>query len=71
MAAVSLDLKEPSMRHGKKGFERIRWAFRNVLVHPICWLFHNLQDEGSRIEANQSNKGIPEKFPALVDRHVS
>ena len=29
------------MLHGKKGFERIVWAFRNVLNHSVTWLFHD------------------------------
>ena len=30
------------MLHGKKGFERIVWAFKNVLNHSVTWLFHEL-----------------------------
>lgn len=30
------------MLHGKKGFERIVWAFKNVLNHSLAWLFHDL-----------------------------
>lgn len=29
------------MLHGKKGFERIVWAFKNVLNHSVTWLFHD------------------------------
>jgi ribonucleases P/MRP protein subunit RPP40 len=31
------------MLHGKKGFERIVWAFKNVLNHSVAWLFHDLR----------------------------
>ena len=41
--AVEIDLRQPSMLHGKKGFERISWAFRNVLNHSRTWLFHDLE----------------------------
>lgn len=38
------------MLHGKKGFERIVWAFKNVLNHSLAWLFCDLdpasQDNG-------------------------
>jgi ribonuclease P/MRP protein subunit RPP40 len=26
------------MVHGKKGFGRIAWAFKNVLNHAVTWL---------------------------------
>lgn len=40
---VELDLKQASMKDGKKGFERIKWAFKNVLVDSITWLFLDLE----------------------------
>lgn len=39
--AVEINLRLPSMLHGKKGFERIVWAFKNVLNHSVTWLFHD------------------------------
>jgi len=33
------------MVHGKKGFERIIWAFKNVLGTSVSWLFHDLGEE--------------------------
>jgi ribonuclease P/MRP protein subunit RPP40 len=41
------------MLHGKKGFEKIVWAFTNVLTQSMAWLFHDLesnpgQDEGTK-----------------------
>ena len=39
--AVEINLRQPSMLHGKKGFERIVWAFKNVLNQAVTWLFHN------------------------------
>ena len=41
LSAVELNLRSPSMLHGKKGFERIVWAFKNVLNHSVTWLFHD------------------------------
>lgn len=38
---VTYDLTSPSMRHGKKGFERLVWASRNVLNASLTWLFWN------------------------------
>lgn len=29
------------MVHGKKGFERIVWAFKNVLNSSVTWLFYD------------------------------
>lgn len=40
---VEINLRLPSMLHGKKGFERIVWAFKNVLNHSVEWLFCDLQ----------------------------
>ena len=36
---VEVDLKSGSMRKGKKGFERLRWAAREVLSESKRWLF--------------------------------
>jgi len=35
------------MLHGKKGFERIVWAFQNVLNSTVTWLFHDLDAGGN------------------------
>jgi hypothetical protein len=45
-AVVEIDLRQPSMLHGKKGFDRIVYAFKNVLTTPVTWLFANLDTEG-------------------------
>lgn len=41
-AGIELNLRLPSMLHGKKGFERIVWAFKNVLNQSLTWLFCDL-----------------------------
>jgi hypothetical protein len=43
---VEINLRLPSMLHGKKGFDRIVYAFKNVLTKPVTWLFINLQAQG-------------------------
>jgi ribonuclease P/MRP protein subunit RPP40 len=43
-SVVELNLRLPSMLHGKKGFERIVWAFANVLTQSMAWLFYDLHD---------------------------
>ncbi|PGH32180.1 ribonuclease P/MRP protein subunit RPP40 [[Emmonsia] crescens] len=40
--AAEINLRLPSMLHGKKGFDRIVWAFRNVLTTSVTWLFCDL-----------------------------
>ena len=40
---IEIDLRQPSMLHGKKGFERIVWAFKNALNHSVAWLFYDLE----------------------------
>lgn len=39
---IEINLRLPSMLHGKKGFERIVWAFKNVLNQSLAWLFVDL-----------------------------
>jgi ribonuclease P/MRP protein subunit RPP40 len=34
------------MFHGKKGFDRIVYAFKNVLTKPVTWLFTDLRAQG-------------------------
>ncbi len=41
--AIELNLRLPSMVRGKKGFERILWAFKNVLDRSVTWLFYDLR----------------------------
>ncbi|KAK1976045.1 ribonuclease P 40kDa subunit [Colletotrichum cereale] len=38
---VSYQLRDPSMFHGKKGFDRLLYACKNVLHTPVTWLFCN------------------------------
>ncbi|KAL4943342.1 hypothetical protein BDV06DRAFT_190024 [Aspergillus oleicola] len=40
---IELNMRLPSMLHGKKGFQRIEWAFKNVLNEPVPWLFFDLE----------------------------
>ncbi|KAL3420800.1 ribonuclease p mrp protein subunit pop1 [Phlyctema vagabunda] len=39
---VQIDLRLPSMLHGKKAFDRIVYAFQHALTTPVTWLFCNL-----------------------------
>lgn len=41
--AIEIDLRQPSMLHGKKAFERVVWAFKNVLNRSVAWLFHDFE----------------------------
>ncbi|PGH27402.1 hypothetical protein AJ80_00880 [Polytolypa hystricis UAMH7299] len=40
--AVELNLRLPSMLHGRKAFDRIVWAFKNVLNRSVSWVFCDL-----------------------------
>ncbi|EFE32612.1 uncharacterized protein ARB_00437 [Trichophyton benhamiae CBS 112371] len=44
---VEINLRPSSMLHGKKGFERIAWAFKNVLNNSVTWLFTDLSKSPS------------------------
>lgn len=37
------------MLHGKKGFERIVWAFKNVLNSSVTWLFYDFESKHSAV----------------------
>nr|OQO17727.1 hypothetical protein B0A51_12881 [Rachicladosporium sp. CCFEE 5018]OQO27606.1 hypothetical protein B0A51_03595 [Rachicladosporium sp. CCFEE 5018] len=39
---VEINLRLPSMVRGKKGFERVLWAAKNVLDQSVTWLFYDL-----------------------------
>jgi len=41
-SVVEINLRLPSMLHGKKGFDRIVYACNNVLDTPVTWLFCDL-----------------------------
>jgi hypothetical protein len=45
------------MSHGKKGFERIVWAFKNVLNKAVSWLFHDLDE---KVDMNNDGKLVSE-----------
>ena len=80
--AIELNLRLPSMVRGKKGFERVIWAFDNVLNHTVTWLFCDLKTEtknqGSIAqhqptmravapETNTIREAIAPDFPADID----
>ncbi|KAL2104727.1 hypothetical protein VUR80DRAFT_9766 [Thermomyces stellatus] len=44
---VRYDLKAPSMLHGKKGFDRLLYACRNVFSAPVTWLYSYTQEPDS------------------------
>ncbi|KAI1260608.1 ribonuclease P 40kDa subunit-domain-containing protein [Xylariaceae sp. FL1019] len=41
---IKYDLRAPSALHGKKGFDRLVYACKNVLNKPTTWLFCNLSN---------------------------
>ncbi|KXS95613.1 hypothetical protein AC578_10384 [Pseudocercospora eumusae] len=41
---VEMDLRDPRMVSGKKGFERVKWAFRNVLNETKTWVVVDLKN---------------------------
>ena len=51
------------MLHGKKGFERIVWAFKNVLNCSVTWLFHDFN--------SNSEHGKLIAIPKPLDNNVT
>ncbi|OCL01504.1 hypothetical protein AOQ84DRAFT_306556 [Glonium stellatum] len=49
--AIEYNLRLPSMLHGKRGFERLVWACKNVLNNSLAWLFHDPQAPSSESES--------------------
>ncbi|PPJ53359.1 hypothetical protein CBER1_00986 [Cercospora berteroae] len=44
--AIEIDLRQASMVHGKRGFERLVWLTKNVLDQAVAWLFVDLEADG-------------------------
>jgi ribonuclease P/MRP protein subunit RPP40 len=40
---IEANLRLPSMLPGKKAFDRLQWAFKNVLDASLAWLFYDLR----------------------------
>ncbi|CAD6587543.1 MAG: hypothetical protein ASARMPREDX12_002930 [Alectoria sarmentosa] len=57
-SAVEINLRLPSMLHGKKGFERIVWAFKNVLNHSVTWLFYDFNSNSQHGKAIVISKSV-------------
>ncbi len=49
---VEINLRLPSMLHGKKGFDRIAYGMKQVLDKPVTWLFCNVGCEGRSMIEN-------------------
>ncbi|KAL1988258.1 hypothetical protein VTN96DRAFT_233 [Rasamsonia emersonii] len=62
---VEINLRLPSMLHGKKGFERIVWAFKNVLNHSVSWLFYDLASDSASLD--QANSPLKQHHPQIVE----
>jgi len=46
LLVVEYDLLSPSMIHGKKGFDRLLYACKNVFSEPISWLCTTSKSKG-------------------------
>jgi ribonuclease P/MRP protein subunit RPP40 len=40
---IEANLRLPSMLPGKKAFDRLQWAFKNVIDASLAWLFYDLR----------------------------
>lgn len=40
---IETNLRLPNMLPGKKAFDRLQWAFKNVLDASLAWLFYDLR----------------------------
>ncbi|CEO60172.1 hypothetical protein PMG11_04811 [Penicillium brasilianum] len=62
---IELNLRLPSMLHGKKGFDRIVWAFKNVLNRSLAWLFCDLESS-----PDQETTSIQKQSPQMIDSEM-
>ncbi|THC92546.1 hypothetical protein EYZ11_007999 [Aspergillus tanneri] len=62
---IEINLRLPSMLHGKKGFERIVWACKNVLNQSVTWLFYDLGSESGGI--SQDDLSLKGYYPHIID----
>lgn len=60
---VEINLRLPSMVRGKQGFERILWAFKNVLDQRMTWLFYDLKG------SNDGTGPIAAHSPIVMKAH--
>lgn len=69
--AIELNLRLPSMLPGKNGFNRIVWAFKNVLNSSLTWLFCDLGNAdilGGPLDPHQPRiKNVEPKVVGLGD----
>lgn len=42
------------MIHGKRGFERIVWSFKNVLHSTVTWLIYDSRDENGKNDTRKA-----------------
>jgi hypothetical protein len=62
MAVIEIELRKPSMLHGKKGFERLVYAAKNVLNQSLTWLFCDLSPEKDQ----GGSSPLAQHHPAIV-----
>ena len=85
LTVIELNLRLPSMLHGKKGFDRIVWAFKNVLNQSLAWLFCDLEstpgnqgwflvpsegDGGQILTRVKDTKPIQKQNPQMINSEV-
>ncbi|MCJ1479469.1 hypothetical protein MMC13_008155 [Lambiella insularis] len=64
--AIEIELRLSSMVHGKKGFERIVWAFENVLNNPVSWLFHDFNEVSASTDDSKETLPLSRHHPTNV-----
>ena len=63
MTVIEIELRKPSMLHGKKSFERLVYATKNVLNQSLMWLFCDLNVDGGR----SGSSPVEQHRPAMVE----
>lgn len=64
--AVEINLRKPSMVAGKKGFERVLWAAKNVLVERVAWLMVDVRGFNKGEDLGLEVAGLLKDFAPVV-----
>ncbi|KAH0522715.1 hypothetical protein TsFJ059_006515 [Trichoderma semiorbis] len=59
---VSYNLREESMLHGRKGFDRLVYTCKNVLNQPVTWLVCNASSSAMSVDLLQDLKATQMTF---------
>ena len=70
-AVIEIDLRLSSMVPGKKGFERVVWAFKHILNHSVAWLFVERSNERDSADGGGNYTSNGKGLTHLAAHHLT